>query len=88
MKKNIADPRTDKKGVFTDAALQSLYDQLIVQGMESRNEAIKAGITIEERDIADLSRFIRESEDDAIIQVLEDLKKGSENHLRAFTRQL
>ncbi len=86
--KNIADPRSNEIGVFADQNLQKLYDQLIAQGMRSIEEAYRVGVTIEETDIADLTSDLGITDDPSEIAVLEALRQGSENHLRAFNRQL
>jgi hypothetical protein len=90
----LADPRTGVAGVFTDPELQSLYDDLIALGLESRESAFQVGVMIEERDIADLTEAITLTEakiftdDPAVVTVLESLLSASQNHLAAFERQL
>ena len=74
-------------GVFTDPALQSLYDELIAKGSQSLADAVQVGITIEQTDIADLSKTIATAPADVVI-VLERLLAGSQNHLAAFERQV
>ena len=85
----IEDPVTDTTvGVFQSEELQKLYDQLVAQGEQSIEEAIKVGAHIEELDIADLRRLIEETDSADIRLVYENLLRGSRNHLRAFARQL
>lgn len=86
--RNIADPRKDAVGKFTDPDLQKLYDDLIAKGMKSEKDAYEVGVTIEEVDIADITKQLETASDVDVIQTLEDLRRGSENHLRAFNRQL
>jgi hypothetical protein len=85
--RDIEDPRSESVGVFKNQELQSLYDQLIELGNKSQQDAIKVGIMIEERDIADLTVEIQRTSDGEVKSVLEELKKASENHLKAFQRQ-
>ena len=85
--RNIADPRSSDVGVFKNQDLQALYNQLIEQGNKSASEAYKAGVAIEEKDIADISTQLASATDQDIIAALESLRAGSENHLRAFKRQ-
>lgn len=85
---NISDPRTSEIGVFTNSDLQKFYDDLIAQGIQSETDAIKAAIIIEETDIADIKKQISITTDEDVKSTLEDLLRGSENHLRAFTRQV
>jgi hypothetical protein len=75
-------------GTFTDPELQSLYDRLIVQGSKSVADALKVGATIEEIDILDLEERLAETDNADIERVYKNLKFGSENHLRAFVRNL
>lgn len=84
----LADPRSSQVGVFANPDLQKLYDQLIAQGSQSVTEAFKAGVAIEETDIADLQLAIDSTQDPELLDVLQTLKRGSENHLQAFNRQL
>lgn len=84
----LADPRSAEVGVFVNSELQELFDQLIAQGSQSMTEALKVGVLIEEKDIADLQDAMSATQDPSILRVLETLKRGSENHLKAFNRQL
>ena len=54
-------------------------------GAQSLGNALKVGAAIEEIDILDLQEYMKIIEERAIRQVYENLLKGSENHLRAFT---
>ncbi len=82
----VDDPRAAEPGVFTDPALQALYDDLIEAGSRSREDAIQVGITIEQTDIADLAAAIADAPEDVAV-VLQRLLAASENHLAAFERQ-
>lgn len=75
-------------GVYADAAVQTLYNDLIAKGAVSNEEAFKVGALIEEMDIKDLSDAIDATSNANIKLVLENLEKGSRNHLRAFNKQL
>ncbi len=86
---NISDPTIGKAvGVFTDSGLQALYDQLLAQGSVSLTEALKVGAAVEEIDILDLQSRIAQTTHADIQGIFAELKKGSENHLRAFARQI
>ncbi|NUN71085.1 MAG: DUF2202 domain-containing protein [Bacteroidetes bacterium] len=86
----IPDPvGTNAPGVFTDQKLQELYDALLAKGSVSLTEAYAVGKMIEEVDIADLDE--RSAGLDAgsdVAAVYAQLRRASENHLRAFTRML
>ncbi len=83
----IDDPAADSAvGVFTNPALQALYDKLIAQGSISAAEALKVGVLVEQTDIQDLKTHIAETTKADILQVYNNLLRGSQNHLRAFSR--
>jgi hypothetical protein len=88
-KYSVPDPiLTDSVGVFPDPQFQQLYDQLILQGNQSLQEALLVGKSIEELDLADLEFQLGFVDNPDIIRVYENLKAGSENHLAAFIRCL
>jgi len=74
--------------LFSNPELQALYDQLVAQGKQSTFAAYKVGVAIEEKDIADITTQLATATDSDIVATLERLRTGSENHLRAFNRQL
>lgn len=75
-------------GIFTDAAVQTLYNDLVAKASTSIDEAYKTGALIEEMDIKDLNEALGTTTNENIVLVFENLLKGSRNHLRAFNRQL
>ena len=75
-------------GVFVNADLQALYDDLVAWGSQSLADALKVGAAIEEIDILDLKANLATLTALDIQQVYENLLFGSENHLRAFTSVL
>jgi hypothetical protein len=85
----VADPvATNGVGVFANADLQKLYNDLIAQGNVSIANALKVGAAIEEIDIRDLDARLAKTDNADIQLVFENLKRGSRNHLRSFTAQL
>lgn len=85
----VADPvLNDQVGVFSNTQLASLYAQLIAQGSVSAVEALRVGALIEETDIADLQKALKDTSRPDISMVYENLMRGSRNHLRAFVSQL
>ena len=83
----IVDPAAGNAvGVFTNPDLQALYDKLIAQGSTSSAEALKVGVFVEQTDIQDLKTHIAETTKADILQVYNNLLRGSQNHLRAFSR--
>jgi hypothetical protein len=86
--RDIADPRSSEPGVFKNAELQELYDELIAKGSKSAVDAYEVGVAIEVLDIDDLTKMLATAKDADVIAMMENLRKGSENHLRAFNNQL
>jgi hypothetical protein len=84
---NIVDPTIGlAEGEFLDQDLQAMYDRLLVSGSVDRAGAIAAGITVEERDIADLEAMLATDLPSDVASILERLLSGSQNHLAAFQR--
>ena len=75
-------------GEFDNPEIVTLYQQLVEQGTQSLNDALTEGALIEELDIKDLATYLDQTSNENLILVLENLMKGSRNHLRAFNRQL
>lgn len=86
--RDIADPRSATAGVFKNAELQALYNELIAKGSKSAVDAYEVGVAIEVLDIDDLTKMLATAKDADVIAMMENLRKGSENHLRAFNNQL
>jgi hypothetical protein len=85
---DVEDPRSNEVGVFTDPELQKLYDDLVAKGSKSLIDAYEVGVAIEELDIADLTEMLSTATDSSVIAMMENLRRGSENHLRAFNSKL
>lgn len=83
----IEDPSFDEEGKFHNEELQELYDKLTAQGT-TLIEALKIGAYIEELDIRDLKQLMKETDNEDILATYNPLLQGSENHLRAFVRNL
>ena len=75
-----------KPGVFWNTELQKLYNDLIVSGKTGILEAFATGVTIENRDIADLQKIDLAKMPVDVKTALDLLLKGSQNHLAAFSR--
>ncbi len=86
---NVTDPVTDDaRGVFQNQDLAKLYTELVDRGSVSVAEAYRVGAYIEDLDIADLEKTIAETTHDDIAFVYGNLKRGSQNHISAFNRNL
>ena len=87
-KYELPDPVADDSiGVFVNDDLQALYDELVEKGNTSLVDALTVGAAIEEIDILDLIDYLGKTDDPNLEWVYENLKSGSENHLRAFASQ-
>lgn len=85
----VAEPKeTQVSGTYHDKQLQALYDQLMRDGSPSQLDAIKAGLYIEEFDIADIKKRMSRSDDKDVRQVYQYLLDGSYMHLRHFSMKL
>lgn len=85
----LADPAaTTAPGDFKDARLAALYVELVAKGKASLVEALKVGATIEDLDLADVDKALAASDNRDVDAVMQNLAKGSRNHLRAFSRRL
>lgn len=78
----------DKRGVFANAKIQKMYDELMAEGEKSLTDALKAGAKIEETDIADLEKVIAANPDSEESELYGKLLSASHNHLRAFVKNL
>lgn len=88
-KYNIPDPvGSNGRGVFQNADMQKLYNQLVASGDKSNLEGFKAGATIEDLDIFDLRRLSRQIDNQDVLYVYGNLERGSRNHMRAFVRNI
>lgn len=81
-------PAGNASAGYSSPVIQSLYSALADQGDASLNGAFEAGLAIEEQDIADLDRALKNTTRPDIIQVYSSLRQGSVNHRSAFLRQL
>ncbi|MBH0116585.1 DUF2202 domain-containing protein [Salinibacterium sp. NG253] len=82
---DLADPTVGQPiGEFASESMQDLYDSLLAQGSQSRDDAYEAARTVEETDIRDLAAAADDATAPAVIAVYERLLAASEKHLAAF----
>lgn len=84
----LPDSARAEAGLFNNSTLQGLYDSLAARGQVSLSEALRVGGMIEELDIRDLEAAIAAAGIAEVKILYENLKSGSENHLRAFVSNL
>lgn len=75
-------------GVYANATLQALYNQLVADGNTSLVAALTVGMTVEDLDIADLTADLAVVDNQDIRLVYDSLLKGSRNHMRSFYKTL
>ncbi len=82
---SIKDPITsDKVGDFPSATFKSLFNTLVLFGINSNVHAELVGAFIEDLDIYDLLNAIKATDNRDINTVWQNLNRGSRNHMRAF----
>ena len=82
---DVSEVKEDEVGYFVTPVLQSLYEDLVAQGTETLYDALGVGVYIEELDIGDLTDIIEETGMPSdVVNVYENLREGSYNHLEAF----
>jgi hypothetical protein len=84
----LMDPALPEAGTFSDPQLQVLYQELLADGLESLEQALQVGATIEDLDILDLQSAIDATDNADLKRTYGHLLEGSKNHLRAFVREL
>jgi len=84
----VEDSASEEVGVFNNETLQSLYDDLVAQGLESELEAYKVGAYVEEVDINDLENSIKNTDIQELKEMYMQLKNSSYMHLRKFNESI
>jgi hypothetical protein len=87
-KYQLPDPVQPALGVFTNADLQTKYDQLQVTGLQSLVDGLYVGATIEEVDMVDIQHAIDVTTHLDVVNSYQNLLEGSKNHLRAYVKAL
>jgi hypothetical protein len=86
---SVEDPAAETGlGEFNNEDLQNLYNTLIGEGSGSIIGALGVGVTIEEKDIADLLKAVNTTTHQDLETVFNNLLQASEKHLNAFNSTL
>lgn len=87
IKYELTDPvdEFETVGLFLDEDFQTMYNNLIDQGLVSKEDAMLVGQIIENQDISDLEAQILITDNQDIAKMYERLKAGSLRHLSSFT---
>jgi hypothetical protein len=81
----ITDPTAGKPaGQFSDPTVQATYDTLLAQGNTNQQAALQTGVTVEQTDIADLTKALNGLTAPDVTQLYTHLKTASQHHLTAF----
>ncbi|MDX9919417.1 MAG: DUF2202 domain-containing protein [Paludibacter sp.] len=83
----LKDPALEPTAEYSNEEIQHLYTKLTSEA-NTIEEALSTGAFIEEYDIADLKKLIAETQNADIKLVYANLLRGSENHIKAFAKQL
>lgn len=86
-KYDLDDPALEA-ALFSNPELQELFDLLVSNGTQSLLDALMVGALIEEVDIEDIAAAMEHTDKTDILAVYGNLMAGSENHLRAFVRNI
>lgn len=78
----------DERGRFVHPPFQRLYDSLVTTGTASLEGAFRAGAFVEERDLQDLYEAQKATRAEDLKRLYGNLVRASEQHLRAFARNL
>lgn len=78
----------DKRGKFVNQQFQDLYKSLTSSGLTSMEQAFRVGAYVEEWDLKDLYRAEKATKSEDLQVLYGQLIRASEQHLRAFTRNL
>lgn len=85
----ISDPVSDNTvGVFKSQTFQKLYDDLVTKGKKSLIDALVVGATVEDLDIFDLEKLMKQTNKQDILVTYSNLQRGSRNHMRAFVKNI
>lgn len=72
-------------GTYDNAEVQQLYDGWLARAQQSRDEAYRAAVALEQADVKDLQAAIDESDNADLDQVYGRLLAASQQHEQAFT---
>lgn len=84
----LAIPEKDEPGIFQNQTLQGVHDELLAEGLQSDEAALKVAATFEEISIMDLEKELNATETENIRVVYQGLLAGSRKHLRSYVSDL
>jgi hypothetical protein len=78
----------DKPGIFQNQTLQEIHDELLAEGLQSDQDALKVAAAFEEISIIDLEEELAATQAEDIRIVYQGLLAGSRKHLRSYVSDL
>ena len=84
----LSTPGEDKPGIFQNQTMQEIHDELLTEGLQSDQDALKVAATFEEISIMDLEKELAATETEDIRMVYQGLLAGSRKHLRSYVAEL
>ncbi len=85
---NPVDGDRSAAGVFADEKFAAIYSDMTAAGTKSVDAALMEAARFEDMDIAGLAELESETQSTCMKQLYGKLSSASENHLRAFVRNL
>jgi hypothetical protein len=88
-KYQIPDPvGANPPGTFTNRELQQMYKTMLKEGLQSKQSALLVAAQMEDHDILNVNTLRATVNNEDILKVMDEINKGSRNHLRAYVRNL
>jgi hypothetical protein len=78
----------DKPGIFQNQTLQEIHDELLAEGLQSDQDALKVAAAFEEISIIDLEEELAATQAEDIRIAYQGLLAGSRKHLRSYVSDL
>jgi hypothetical protein len=78
----------DKPGIFQNQTIQEIHDELLAEGLQSDQDALKVAATFEEISIMDLEKELAATQAEDIRIAYQGLLAGSRKHLRSYVSDL
>jgi len=85
---NITDPESQKAGVFTNQALQQMYNNDLNTGLSSATDALKMSAQFTDMNIADLSAAIGRTDNQDLIYIYNQQLALARNDMRLLSQSL
>ena len=78
----------NEQGIFQNQTMQQTHDELLAEGLQSDQDALRAAAAFEEISIMDLEKELAAAQAEDIRTVYQGLLAGSRKHLRSYVSDL